>query len=103
MDANAKKMSINPLIEVDSDPGHSPVGTPYLIDKSLWAAVVIGEGFINHEEHDAGKESEGQADEDGDLEENKTERHPASACLPSVHTRSLRIPAPAGSLAWQKE
>lgn len=29
--------------------------------------MVIGEGFVNHQEHDAGEESEGQADKNGDL------------------------------------
>lgn len=54
--------------------------------------MVIGEGFVDHQEHDAGEESEGQADEDGDLEGNNAESHPASALPPSAqHTGSLRI------------
>lgn len=62
---------------------------PYLIDKSLRTAVVIGEGFVNHQEHNAGEESEGQADKNGDLKEDRTERHTDSAHAPSGHTYSL--------------
>lgn len=63
--------------------------------------MVVGEGFVNHQEHDAGEESQGQADEDGDLEENRTESHQPQ--LPAlVHTRS-RESEPAGSLACQRE
>lgn len=58
---------------------------PYLIDKPLRAAVVIGEGFVNHQEHDAGEEREGQADQDGDLggQNGVTSRLPASGLQPS--------------------
>lgn len=59
MDVNVKKMSINFLIEVDSDFGYLFVGIFYFIDKFFWVVVVIGEGFINYEEYDVGKESEG--------------------------------------------
>lgn len=63
---------------------------PYLIDKSLGTAVVIGEGFVNHQEHNAGEESEGQADKNGDLKEDRTERHTVSAHALLGHTCSLR-------------
>lgn len=58
---------------------------PYLIDKPLRAAVVIGEGFVNHQEHDAGEEREGQADQDGDLggQNGVTSWLPASGLQPS--------------------
>lgn len=38
-----------------------------LINKSIWATVVISEGFVHHKEHYAGKECKSQAYEDGDL------------------------------------
>lgn len=41
--------------------------------------MVIGEGFVNHQEHNAGKESKGQADKNGDLREDRTESHTVSA------------------------
>lgn len=37
--------------------------------------MVVGEGFVNHQEHNAGEEGEGQADKNGDLEEDRTESH----------------------------
>ena len=40
----------------------------YLIDESIWAGVVVGEGFINHQEHDAGEEGQCQDDQDGHLQ-----------------------------------
>lgn len=45
-----------------------PSEVPYLINKSIWATVVISEGFVHHKEHYAGKECKSQAYEDGDLE-----------------------------------
>lgn len=48
---------------------------PYLVDKSFRTAVVIGKGFVNHQEHNASKEGKGQADKNGDLEEYRTESH----------------------------
>lgn len=52
--------------------------------------MVIGEGFVNHQEHNAGEESKGQADKNGDLKEHRTERHTDSAHALSGHTCSLR-------------
>lgn len=40
----------------------------YLINKSIWAGVIVGEGFINDQEHDAGEEGQGQDDQNRHLE-----------------------------------
>lgn len=34
--------------------------------------MVVGEGFVNHQEHDAGEEGQGQDDQDGNLEGGQT-------------------------------
>lgn len=39
----------------------------YLINESIWAGVVVGEGFINHQEHDAGEEGQGKDDQNRHL------------------------------------
>ena len=41
----------------------------YLINESIGAGVVVGEGFINHQEHDAGEEGQSQDDQNRHLEE----------------------------------
>lgn len=43
--------------------------------------MVISEGFVNHQEHDAGEEREGQADEDGDLEGKRISHPDLASCL----------------------
>lgn len=45
-----------------------PNAWSYLINESVRAGVVVGEGFIHHQEHDAGEEGQGQDDQDGHLE-----------------------------------
>ena len=40
--------------------------------------MVVGEGFINHQEHDAGEEGQGQDDQDRHLEGGHT---PVSVCV----------------------
>lgn len=37
--------------------------------------MVVSEGFVNHQEHNASEKGEGQADKNGDLEEDRTESH----------------------------
>lgn len=39
-----------------------------LVYESVWTGVVVGEGFVNHQEHDATKEGQGQEDQYGNLE-----------------------------------
>lgn len=39
-----------------------------LVYESIWTGVVIGEGFINHQENDAGEEGQGKDDQNGNLE-----------------------------------
>lgn len=38
-----------------------------LVDKSIWAAVIVCEGFVHHKEHYAGEECKCQAYQDCDL------------------------------------
>ena len=52
--------------------------------------MVVGEGFVNHQEHDAGEEREGQADEDGDLEGDTIDSHPALPSSLGPHTHPGR-------------
>lgn len=40
-----------------------------LVDESVRAGVIVGKGFIDHQEDDAGQEGQSQDDEDGHLEE----------------------------------
>lgn len=40
--------------------------------------MVVGEGFIDHQEHDAGQEGQGQDDQNGHLEVGETV---VSACM----------------------
>lgn len=51
--------------------------------------MVIGEGFVNHQEHNAGEESKGQADKNGDLKEDRTERHTDLAHALSGHNAAF--------------
>lgn len=60
--------------------------------------MVIGEGFVNHQEHNAGEKSKGQADKNGDLKEDRTERHTDLAQALSGHTCSLWHLEPRGWL-----
>ena len=57
---------------------------PHLINESVWAGVVVGEGFVNHQEHDAGEEGQGQDDQNGHLEGGQTL---VSVCVPEQERR----------------
>lgn len=52
-------------------------GQPHLVNESVWAGMVVGEGFVNHQEHDAGEEGQSQDNENGDLGDN-TDGQPGS-------------------------
>lgn len=44
--------------------------------------MIIGEGFIDHQEDDAGQEGQSQDDEDGHLEErHETHHEPQRMCV----------------------
>lgn len=40
----------------------------YLIHKAIRTGVIIGEGFVHHQEHYAGQKGQSQNNKDGDLQ-----------------------------------
>lgn len=62
--------------------------------------MVVCEGFVNHQEHNAGEEGKSQADKNGDLEENRTESHSRSVAahvLQAIQAALSTGSQPAGS------
>lgn len=45
-----------------------PSEVSYLINKSIWATVVVSKGFVYHKKHYAGKECKSQTYENSDLQ-----------------------------------
>lgn len=50
--------------------------------------MVVGEGFVNHQEHDAGEEGQGQDDQNGHLGGGQM---PVSVCVPEQERRIVSM------------
>lgn len=68
--------------------------------------MVVGEGFVNHQEHNASEEGEGQADKNGDLEGDRTESHTVGwsqlMCFQAIQAAPQHL-EPTGSLVLEVE
>lgn len=69
----------------------------YLINESIWAGMVVGEGFINHQEHDAGEEGQGQDDQNRHLERGQG---PVSKVIKDARTWFMYLREGEGEGRW---